>query len=166
MPASLFCRYLEFFDIESATPMQTWDGGTRRLYEAMTAGFRDRIHLKRRVCKVIRSAAGVTVEDESGAREAFDDVVFACNANQTLMILDRPTFLENWLLASVRYESELHNHTVVHSDAADSPTTRSRPWPPAATTSSSTAPAPTTTRSPTSCTTSSRGRTGRTGRAW
>ena len=25
MPASLFARYLDFFDIESATPMQTWD---------------------------------------------------------------------------------------------------------------------------------------------
>ena len=29
MPAALFARYLEFFDIESATPMQTWDQGTR-----------------------------------------------------------------------------------------------------------------------------------------
>ena len=27
MPASLFSRYLEFFDIETATPMQTWGGG-------------------------------------------------------------------------------------------------------------------------------------------
>ena len=27
MPAALFARYLEFFDIESATPMQTWDPG-------------------------------------------------------------------------------------------------------------------------------------------
>ena len=118
MPASVFCRYLEFFDIESATPMQTWDGGTRRLYEAMTAGFQDRIYFNRRVRKVFRSPAGIVVEDESGETEAFDDVVFACNANQTLMILDRPTFLESWLLASVRYESELHNHAVVHSDAS------------------------------------------------
>ena len=118
MPASLFCRYLEFFDIESATPMQTWEGGTRRLYEAMTVGFRDRIYLGRPVRKVFRSRTGVVVEDEAGTREAFDEVVFACNANQTLMMLDRPTFLESWLLASVRYESELHNHTVVHSDAS------------------------------------------------
>ena len=27
MPASLFSRYLEFFDIEVTTPMQTWDQG-------------------------------------------------------------------------------------------------------------------------------------------
>ena len=118
MPASLFARYLEFFNIENATPMQTWDRGTRNLYEKMSAGFRDKIHLERPVRKVRRGPQGVEVEDENGKTEIFDDAVFACNANQTLMILDKPTFLERWLLSSVRYESELHNHTVVHSDAS------------------------------------------------
>ena len=118
MPASLFARYLEFFDIETATPMQTWGGGTRRIYEEMSAGFRDRIHLGRPVRKVYRRASGVVVEDEDGNTETFDDAVFACNANQTLMILDRPAFLEGWLLSSIRYESELHNHTLVHSDGS------------------------------------------------
>ncbi len=42
----------------------------------------------------------------------------ACNANQTLMILNKPTMLECYILASIRYEGELHNHTVVHSDAS------------------------------------------------
>ena len=67
------------------------------------------------------------MEDEDGNTEAFDDVVFACNANQTLMILDEPTFLEGWLLSSIRYESELHNHTVVHSDASILPDSAVRP---------------------------------------
>ncbi|MCY4607983.1 MAG: FAD-dependent oxidoreductase [bacterium] len=118
MPASLFSRYLEFFDIETATPMQTWDRGTRRIYEEMSAGFRDKIYLQRPVRKVYRLARGVVVEDEEGGTETFDDVVFACNANQALMILNRPTLFEGWLLSSIRYESELHNHTVVHSDAS------------------------------------------------
>ena len=51
-------------------------------------------------------------------KEKFDDVIFACNANQTLMILDQPTMLERFILSSVRYESELHNHTVAHSDSS------------------------------------------------
>ena len=118
MPASLFSRYLEFFDIETATPMQTWDQGTRRIYEEMSAAFQDRIYLDRPVRKVSRHPTGVVVEGENGETETFDDVVFACNANQTLMMLDKPTFLERWLLSSIRYESELHNHTVVHSDAS------------------------------------------------
>ena len=127
MPASLFARYLEFFDIETATPMRTWEGGTRRIYEAISAGFRDRIHLGRPVRKVRRRASEVVVEDEDGNAETFDDVVFACNANQTLMMLDEPTVLESFLLSSIRYESELHNHTVVHSDASVLPDNEVRP---------------------------------------
>ena len=45
MPASLISRYLEFFDIETATPMQTWDQGTRRIYENLTSGFGTRFTL-------------------------------------------------------------------------------------------------------------------------
>ena len=116
MPASLFARYLEFFDIETATPMKTWDQGTRRIYENLSAGFRDKIYLHRPVRKVYRRPGGVTVEDEEGVREDFDEVILACNANQSLMILDTPSLLERYILSSVRYESELHNHAVVHSD--------------------------------------------------
>ena len=127
MPAALFARYLDFFDIETATPMRTWDQGTRRLYEKLSAPFRDRICLKRPVRRVVRRPDGVSVECEDGATETFDDVVFACNANQTLMILDRPTRLESWLLSSIRYESELHNHAVVHSDASVLPDNAAEP---------------------------------------
>ena len=127
MPAALFARYLEFFDIETATPMQTWDQGTRRIYEDLTANFRDRIYLSRPVRKVYRRASCVVVEDEDGVRETFDDVIFACNANQTLMILDRPTLLERFILSSIRYESELHSHTVVHSDSSILPDNEAKP---------------------------------------
>ena len=127
MPASLFCRYLEFFDIVGATPMRTWDGGTRNLYRRLSAGFEEKIHLGRPVRKVYRHPTHVVVEDGNGEREAFDEVVFACNANQTLMALDAPTLLETWLLSSVRYESELHNHAVVHSDASVLPDNAAEP---------------------------------------
>ena len=126
MPAALFSRYLEFFDIETATPMQSWDQGTRRVYENLSADFRDKIYLERPVRKVYRRENEVVVEDENGNREAYDDVVFACNANQTLMMLDQPTLLETSMLSSVRYESELHNHTIVHSDASVLPDTEVR----------------------------------------
>ena len=84
-PSALFARYLEFFDIESATPMQTWDQGTRRIYENLSADFRDKIYLSLPIRKVYREATRVVVEDEDGVRETFDEVVFACNANQTLV---------------------------------------------------------------------------------
>ena len=127
MPAALFARYLEFFDIESATPMQTWDQGTRRIYEHLSAGFTDKIYLNRPVQKVYRSESSVVVEDGAGKRETFDEVILACNANQALMMLDKPTALERYLLSSIRYESELHNHTVVHSDASVLPDNEAKP---------------------------------------
>ncbi|MDE0302651.1 MAG: FAD-dependent oxidoreductase, partial [Gammaproteobacteria bacterium] len=123
MPAALFARYLEFFDIETATPMQTWDQGTQRIYRELSADFQDKIYLGRPVRKVYRGDSDVVVEDENGQTETFDEVIFACNANQTLMMLDKPTFLERWLLSSIRYESELHNHTIIHSDASILPDT-------------------------------------------
>ena len=127
MPASLFARYLEFFDIVNATPMQTWDGGTRNIYEKLTESFCDRIYLSRPVRKVIRRETEVEVVDENGDTETFDEVVFACNANQTLMALDKASFFETWLLSSIRYESELHNHAIVHSDASLLPENEAQP---------------------------------------
>ena len=127
MPAALFSRYLEFFDIESATPMQTWDHGSRRIYESLSADFQDKIHLNRPVRKVYRRKSEAVIEDEDGVQETFDEVIFACNANQTLMLLDRPSFLERYILSSIRYESELHNHAIVHSDASVLPDNEVKP---------------------------------------
>ena len=127
MPASLFSRYLEFFDIETATSMQTWDQGTRCIYENLSGNFRDKIYLGRPVRKVHRRASYVEVEDEDGVKEEFDEVIFACNANQTLMILDKPTFLERYILSSIRYDSEIHNHAIVHWDSSVLPDNEVRP---------------------------------------
>ena len=127
MPASLFSRYLEFFDIETATTMHTWDQGTRRIYENLTAKFEDKIYLNRPVRKVYRQPSGVVIEDEHGVKEAFDEVILACNANQTLMMLEKPTMLERYILSSVRYDSELHNHTLVHSDPTVLPDNEVKP---------------------------------------
>ena len=127
LPAALFARYLEFFDIESATPMQTWDQGSQRIYEHLSADFQDKIYLNRPVQRVYRSKSGIEVEDANGKRERFDDVIFACNANQTLMMIDNPTSLERYLLSSIRYESELHNHTVVHYDSSVLPDDEAKP---------------------------------------
>lgn len=127
MPASMFARYLDFFDIETATPMQTWDQGTRRVYEAMSEPFRNKIYLNRPVRKVRRTGKHVVIEDMEGKTEQFDQVIFACNANQTLMLLDKPGILESFILSSIRYESELHNHTVVHSDASILPNNETEP---------------------------------------
>ncbi|MEU7103962.1 FAD-dependent oxidoreductase [Streptomyces stramineus] len=116
MPAAMFARYLDFFDVEKSTPMTTWQGGTREIYRRMTAGFADRLHLARPVTGLHRHARGATLRDADGRRAHFDAVVLACNANQALALLDRPTALERRLLGGVRYSSELHHDAVAHHD--------------------------------------------------
>ncbi|MDE2861123.1 MAG: FAD-dependent oxidoreductase [Chloroflexota bacterium] len=118
MPASLFARYLEFFDIEAATPMWTWDQGTQSIYDHLSAGFRDKVYLSRPVQRVHRHPDGVVVEDANGEREAFDQVIFACNANQALAVMDDAGPLERYILSSVRYDTELHREAIVHWDAS------------------------------------------------
>ncbi|MCY4622805.1 MAG: FAD-dependent oxidoreductase [bacterium] len=127
MSAALFSRYLEFFDIEAATPMQTWD---------QRHGTDLREPLGRLPGQDLSRAAGTkgvppdirhSYRGEDGVKEQFDDVIFACNANQTLMILDKPTMLERYILSSIRYESELHNHTVVHSNSSVLPDNEVKP---------------------------------------
>ena len=127
MPAALFVRYLDFFDIESSTPMQTWNRGTRRIYENLTADFQDKIYLSRAVRKVYRQPSCVVVEDEDGVQETFDEVIFACNANHALAILDEPTRFERYILSSIRYDTEIHQQAVVHSDASVLPDNEAKP---------------------------------------
>jgi hypothetical protein len=127
LPASIFCRYLDFFDVETATPMTTWDQGTRTLYQRMAESFAGGIRLGRGVRKVRRRGPRVLVEDQAGVGEEFDEVILACNANQALMMLERPGRLERFVLSSIRYESELHNHAIVHSDASVLPDNATAP---------------------------------------
>ena len=93
----------------------------------MTADFKDRIHLGRGVAKITRTADGVLVRDEHGVEERFDQVILACNANQALLMLAEPSAGERVVLGAVRYESELHNHAVVHTDAAVLPDDDTKP---------------------------------------
>ena len=127
MPAGMFAMYLDFFDIERSTPMVTWDQGTRNLYRHMAADLPGRLHLRRGVARIRRTPDSVFVRDEHGVEERFDEVVLACNANQALMLLERPRPLERWVLSSVRYESELHNHAIVHTDGSVLPDNATRP---------------------------------------
>ena len=127
MPAALFSRYLDFFNIETATPMMTWDQGTRNIYDHLVSSFQDRIYLNRAVKRIRRSAEGVEVIDADGKHEQFDQIILACNANQALMLLEQPTRMELAALSAVRYESELHNHAVVHSDASVLPDNETKP---------------------------------------
>ncbi|MBP2400931.1 FAD-dependent oxidoreductase [Streptomyces syringium] len=118
MPASVFVRYMDFFDIEHSTPMITWQGGTRAVHARLIEGFADRIHVGRPVTGLFRGPDGVRVRDADGVTERFDQAILACNANHALALLQPPGAMERRVLGAVRYESDLHRDAVVHTDAS------------------------------------------------
>lgn len=127
MPASVFVRCLDFFDVEHSIPMVTWRGATRAIYQRLTGDYADRILLDCPVRGVIRRAEGVLVQDVRGGTERFDQVILACNVDQSLALLARPSARERRLLGAVRYDTGPHDEAVAHTRTIRScPTTACR----------------------------------------
>ncbi len=75
------------------------------------------------VKSVSRGAAGVSLRGPFG-REDFDQVVFACHADQALTLLANPTEAERRILGAMRFQN---NRMVLHRDSAQMPVNR-RVW--------------------------------------
>lgn len=70
------------------------------------------------VAQVRRSPEGVHIRTVGGEALAFDQVVFACHADQALRLLSDPRPDEAAALAAIRFQD---NHAVLHSDASVMP---------------------------------------------
>jgi predicted NAD/FAD-binding protein len=86
--------------------------------EALARGFQERVVLDAKLRRVVRDADGVTLVDVGGHEQAFDQVVFACNADQALELLDAPTPEERSLLGAWRYNP---GKVVLHRDHSSFP---------------------------------------------
>jgi predicted NAD/FAD-binding protein len=115
-PAAAFIRFHDNHGLLQVRDRPVWRtvcGGSRTYVEKLTALYQDHVRLKCGVRKVAREAGGVVVEDDNGAREDFDHVVFACHADQALETLADPSEAETTLLSRFRYSRNL---AVLHQD--------------------------------------------------
>lgn len=69
---------------------------------------------------VERNIGRVTIRNGAGT-EVFDQVIFACHADQALALLARPTKQEQSALAAIRFQD---NHMILHRDSAQMPRNR------------------------------------------
>jgi uncharacterized protein len=86
---------------------------TKSYVEALSAGYKDRIMLNAVIKTVVRRDNKVKLMMEDGEELVFDKVVFACNADQALGLLETPTDAEKRLLGAWKYTE---GTIVVHSD--------------------------------------------------
>lgn len=91
---------------------------TSSYVRALALGYHDKIVLNARIRKVIRENNEVVLLTESGQWRTFDKVVLACNADQALAMLRRPTAQEEKLLGAWRFNND---RLVLHRDHSSFP---------------------------------------------
>jgi len=125
-PAQAFVRFFVSHGLLNITNRPQWrtvDGGSRAYVERLTAGYRNRI--RHGGVRAIRRKNGkVVVEDHTGTKTEFDEVVIATHADEALRLLDDPSDAERELLGAWRYTE---NRAVLHTDTSLMPK-RARVW--------------------------------------
>ncbi|MCM5679241.1 FAD-dependent oxidoreductase [Schlegelella sp. S2-27] len=121
-----FCHNHGLIQIAHRPQWYTVTGGARHYVDKMLALVGDArlatpVHQVRR--HLPGNDTGAQVATDGGA-EHFDDVVFACHADQALALLERPTDEERAVLGRIRYQP---NRAVLHTDTSLLPQRR-RAW--------------------------------------
>lgn len=118
---------LEFYShhgLLSLTNRPTWYsivGGSKNYVSKLTKPFADTIRLRTPVLRVDRHEDEVVVTSSDGM-ESFDEVIFACHADQALSLIGAATAEESEILSAFPYQP---NEAVLHTDASVLPTRRS-----------------------------------------
>ena len=124
-PARAFVRFFVNHGLLSLSDRPAWrtvTGGSRCYVARLVRDLPD-MRLARPVQTVERGASGVTVTF-AGGQQDFDQVVFACHADQALALLAAPTAGETAVLGAFRFQD---NVAVLHTDDRVMPK-RKRAW--------------------------------------
>jgi len=120
-PAETFVRFFANHNLLSLRGQPQWrtvDGGSRVYVERLAKTFAHRIRTNCGVARVVRANGHVEVIDERGDRAVYDDVVFACHADEALRILGDAGAAERRALGAVGYQ---RNVAVLHRDPSFMP---------------------------------------------
>lgn len=91
---------------------------TKSYVDALAAGFLDSVEFNSRIACVQRNQDAVQLVDQNGHKRTFDKVIFACNADQALSLLEKPTTAEADLLGKWRYND---GKVILHRDHSSFP---------------------------------------------
>lgn len=123
-PAATFIRFFDNHGLLTINDHPQWytvRGGSREYVERLIQPFKDRIRLDCGVRHVRRAGDTVVVTDTKGQSASYDEVIFACHADQALSMIDAPTPQEREILGAFRYQP---NRVVLHTDTSFMPRRR------------------------------------------
>lgn len=124
-PASTFIRFFENHGLLTTDDHPQWytvRGGSREYVRRLVEPFQEKIHLGRGVRSVRREDGQVVVEDTNGVIQFYDEVIFACHADQALALMGDANADEQNILSAFKYQP---NRAVLHSDISFMPKRRS-----------------------------------------
>jgi predicted NAD/FAD-binding protein len=116
-PAKNFIRFFVNHGLLKVNDRPQWrtvTGGSK-VYVAHVVKDLQTLRLAAPVWQVGRAKDGVHVTTTNGVDETFDQVVFACHADQTLAMIASPSAGETEILGAVKFQD---NEAVLHQDAA------------------------------------------------
>lgn len=115
-PAKTFIRFFENHGLLTVNDHPQWytvKNGSREYIKLITKSFSDDIFLNRGVIKVVRDENKISIYDDKGHIENYDEVIFACHADQALKMIEKPSLKEKKVLSNFTYQP---NRIIVHSD--------------------------------------------------
>jgi predicted NAD/FAD-binding protein len=120
-PARTFLRFFKNHGLLSINDHPQWytvTGGSREYVSRLTKDFKDQIRLGTGVCKVYHDGDQIVVEDVNGGCEVYDQVVFACHADEAVKMIDQNNLDSISVLKNFQYQN---NKIIVHSDTSFMP---------------------------------------------
>ena len=126
-PARTFVQFFKNHGLLGFSGQHQWytvTGGAQRYIEKLTASYHTDIRLNTGVRTVYRDSTGVNVVDSSGTDTRYDQIVFACHADQTLRMLQDASTQEREILGCFHYQ---RNVAYLHRDPSQMPK-RKRCW--------------------------------------
>ena len=115
-PAAAFIRFFDnhgLLDLGRRPQWRTVRGGSREYISRLVDDTVLTIRTDAAIASIIRDGGGVTLVDQRGQRERFDEVVLATHADQALDLLADATLAERTVLGGFRYSD---NVAYLHED--------------------------------------------------
>lgn len=126
-PMRFVVEFLHNHAMLQASGQPIWrviQGGSFKYVEALVKPFRERIQLRCPVRSVTRKKEQVQLTLDNSETVHFDQVIFACHADQALALLTDASPLEREVLEAFPYQS---NEAILHTDTSVLPRNR-RAW--------------------------------------
>jgi predicted NAD/FAD-binding protein len=120
-PARTFLQFFKnhgLLNIKNRPQWYTVTGGSREYVSRLAHTLKNKIKLEQGVTRVSKQEDGIFVTDKSGQKASYDQVIFACHADEALAIIQNPSDNQQSILGAFQYQK---NSIIVHSDKSFMP---------------------------------------------